>query len=245
MYLIYTSDLPVIDNIKVATFADDTALMASGRSIEESSSKLQEANNTITNWCKRWKIKLNEAKSVHVNFTLKKIENPPNVTLNNIVVPLENKAKYLGMTLDAKLHWKEHVKIKRKELDLKYRDLYWLIGRNSTLSISNKTLIYNQVLKPVWCYGIQIFGCAKATHLSSIQTFQNKVLRNVVNAPWYVRNSDIHRDLKVPFVKDEVRKCALRHRERLTNHVNVEASQLTRNQPITRRLNRILPSDLS
>ena len=115
LYLIYTSDLPELENIKVATFADDTSLMATGRDILESTSKLQEANDSISNWCKTWRIKLNETKSVHVNFTLKKIENPPNVTLNNITVPLENKAKYLGMTLDTKLRWKEHVKIKRKE----------------------------------------------------------------------------------------------------------------------------------
>lgn len=244
LYLVYTSDLPEMENIKVATFADDTALMATGRNIEESTSKLQEANNSITNWCKSWKIKLNETKSVHVNFTLKKIENPPNVTLNNIEVPLENKAKYLGMTLDTKLRWKEHVKIKRKELDLKYSNLYWLIGRNSALSLYNKTLIYNQVLKPVWIYGIQIYGCAKAAHLNSIQTFQNKVLRNIVDAPWYVRNSDIHRDLKIPLVKDEIQKYARKHIVRLSQHVNVEAQQLIGSQATIRRLRRVIPSDL-
>lgn len=244
LYLIYTSDLPEIEDIKVATFADDTSLMATGRNIVESSTKLQEANYSISNWCKSWKIKLNESKSVHVNFTLKKIENPPNITLNNIEVPLENKAKYLGMTLDTKLRWKEHVKIKIKELDLKYRDLYWLIGRNSLLSIQNKILIYNQILKPVWSYGIQIWGCAKQVHLNSLQKFQNKVLRNIVNAPWYVRNSDIHRDLKIPFVKEVIQKYARKHRERLSQHVNDEASRLIRNQPISRRLRRVIPTDL-
>lgn len=244
LYLIYTSDLPVLENIKVATFADDTALMATGRDILESTSKLQIANNSISNWCKSWKIKLNETKSVHVNFTLKKIENQPNVTLNNIQVPIDNKAKYLGMTLDTKLRWKEHVKIKRKELDLKYRELYWLIGRGSTLSIYNKILIYNQILKPIWIYGIQIWGCAKQVHINSIQTFQNKVLRNIVNAPWYVRNTDIHRDLKIPFVRDEIGKFARKHRDRLTQHVNAEAFQLLRDQPTFRRLNRVIPLDL-
>lgn len=245
LYLIYTSDIPVMEDIKVATFADDTSLMATGRDIAESTAKLQQANNSISKWCKSWKIKLNETKSVHVNFTLRNIENPPVVTLNNIVVPIENKAKYLGMTLDTKLHWKEHIKIKRKELDIKYRDLYWLIGRNSTLSNQNKILVYNQVLKPVWVYGIQISGCAKQAHLNSYQTFQNKVLRNIVNAPWYVRNSDLHRDLKIPLVEEVIRKHALKHRERLTQHVNTEASRLVRNQFTIRRLRRIIPADLS
>ena len=85
LYLIYTSNIPVLNNVKVATFADDTALLATGKNINESTSKLQEANNSISNWCKTWKIKLNETKSVHVNFTLKNIESQPHVTLNNII----------------------------------------------------------------------------------------------------------------------------------------------------------------
>ena len=244
LYLIYTSDLPVMENIKVATFADDTALMATGRNLIESTSKLQEANDSISNWCKSWKMKLNETKSVHVNFTQKRFVTQPRVKLNDIEVPHDNKAKYLGMTLDAKLNWKEHFKIKKKELELKYRDLYWLIGRNSSLSIYNKILIYNQILKPIWCYGIQISGCAKQSNLNIIQTFQNKVLRDIVNAPWYIRNSDLHRDLKVPQVTEEIRKYARKHKERLSQHVNAEASRLIRNQPNIRRLRRVIPTDL-
>lgn len=244
LYLIYTSDLPVMGNIKVATFADDTALIATGKIIIESTSKLQQSLDSISNWCGSWKIKLNETKSVHVNFTHKKIDTQSRVKLNNIEVPLDDKAKYLGMTLDAKLNWKEHFKIKKRELELKYKDLYWLIGRNSTLTIYNKILLYNQILKPVWCYGIQISGCAKQANRNTIQTFQNKVLRNIVDAPWYIRNSDLHRDLKIPEVKDEIHKFARKHKERLKNHVNLEASQLIRNRPILRRLRRVLPTDL-
>ena len=41
--------------------------------------------------------------------------------LHHQVVPYENTAKYLGMTLDAKLGWKPHVKKKQKDLTLKYK----------------------------------------------------------------------------------------------------------------------------
>ena len=126
--------------------------LAIGQTVEEATNKLQHASEEIHQWTKRWKIKLNELKSAHVNFTNKPLVNPPPIILNNVMVPYENSAKYLGMTLDVKLKWKEHVKKKRKELDLKYRQLYWLIGRRSKLSIDNKILIYNQILKPIWLY---------------------------------------------------------------------------------------------
>ena len=55
--------------------------------------------------------KNNETKSVHIDLTNKRIEHKPIYT-NHQVVPYENTAKYLGMTLDAKLRWKPHVKEK-------------------------------------------------------------------------------------------------------------------------------------
>jgi hypothetical protein len=60
---------------------------------------------------REWRI--NETKSVHIDFTNKRIEHKP-IYINNHAVPYENTAKYLGMTLDAKLRWKLHVKKKRK-----------------------------------------------------------------------------------------------------------------------------------
>jgi hypothetical protein len=50
---------------------------------------------------------------------------------------------------------------------------------------------------PVWTYGIQLWGCAAQSTISVIQPFQNKVLRDTVNAPWYIRNTDLHRDLNM------------------------------------------------
>lgn len=243
LYLLYTSDLPELENNTVATFADDTAILAVGNSNEESTEKLQAAITQIHNWTKRWRIKLNESKSVHINFTNRRLEHIP-VIINNQIVPYANTAKYLGMTLDTKLRWKAHVKKKRDELGLKYRKMYWLMGRNSSLSIYNKLLLYKQILKPVWTYGIQLWGCTKKSNLETIQRFQNKVLRNIVDAPWYIRNSDLHRDLEVEPVTCEIQKFARKHEERLHNHENVEAIQLLDNRNIVRRLKRTKPFEL-
>ncbi len=124
--------------------------------------------------------------------------------------------------------------------------MYWLIGKNLSLSIYNKVLLYKQILKPVWTYGIQLWGCTKPSNIQIIQNFQNKVLRNIVNAPWYIRNSDIHRDLKVEDVATEIKKFARSHEKRLHNHVNVEAIQLLdTTTDIPRRLKRTKPFELT
>lgn len=189
----------------MVTFADDTAIIAVGDEAEVAANKLQKAINDVCDWTNKWRIKLNEAKSVHINFTNKKI-NVVHVHINGKEVPYANTAKYLGMTLDAKLKWKEHVKKKKEELNIKLRKMQWLMGRNSQLSIDNKLLLYQQVLKPIWTYGIQLWGCTKKTNLQMIQTFQNKVLRSITNAPWYIRNDNLHRDLKIEYVNEIIKK---------------------------------------
>jgi hypothetical protein len=207
LYLIYTSDIPQPVGTTVATFADDTAILAVGAGVEEATEKLQHAADSVNNWTKQWLIKLNANKSKHVNFTNQHCRYLP-VTMNGKTIPSSQTAKYLGMTLDAKLRWKVHVKTKREELRIKYRQMYWLLGRRSALSLHNKLVLYTQMLKPVWTYGIQLWGCAAQSTIAVIQRFQNQVLRGIVKAPWYIRNVDLHQDLNVEMVSAAIRRFA-------------------------------------
>jgi len=75
------------------------------------------------------------------------------------------------MTLDVELRWKPHVKKKQEELTLKYRKMYLLMGRYSALSVY-KLMLYQQVLKPVWTYGIQLWGCTSQSNRNIIQRFR-------------------------------------------------------------------------
>ena len=69
LYILYTNDIPYDENATIATFADDTALLAVDENVHEATFKIQRAINKIHEWTKRWRIKLNEAKSTHINFT--------------------------------------------------------------------------------------------------------------------------------------------------------------------------------
>jgi len=244
LYLLFTCDLPQTSGVTSATFADDTANLAVGETVEISTNKLKVSCDQIGEWTDTWRIKLNDLKAVHINFTYKKIQDHPRLSMHDVVVPYHNSAKYLGMNLDAKVKWNEHTKIKKTELGIRYRQLYWLMGRNSKVSIYNKMLLYNQVLKPIWVYGIQLWGCAAQCHIDSIQRFQNKVLRNAVNAPWYIRNNDLHKDLGIPMVHEVIEQMALKHQSKLTVHINEEATQLLNTTNLTRRLKRKKPLDL-
>jgi len=48
------------------------------------------------------------------------------------------------------------------------------------------------------------------SNVEILQRFQNKYLRIIVNAPWYV-NDTLHHDLDVPHVRDEIRGLSQRY----------------------------------
>jgi len=122
--------------------------------------------------------------------------------------------------VDKRLTRKDHVKTKRKQLYLKTREMYWLIVNHSPLSLENKLLIYKTVLKPVWTYGIELWGCASKSNIALIQRYQSKLLRTITNAPWYVSNHTLHSDVKVPYVHTVFRERTATHRAALDSHPN-------------------------
>lgn len=81
-------------------------------------------------------------------------------------------------------------------------------------------------------------GCVKTSNTEIIQGFQNKVLRNTVNPPWYIQNEDLHRDLQIETVAGKIKKMARKHEVQLHDHLNIEAIQVLDNSEVIWRLKR-------
>jgi hypothetical protein len=111
------------------------------------------------------------------------------------------------------------------------------------LSTSNKLLIYKTILKPIWTYGIQLWGTACTSNIEILERFQSKGLRMIVDAPWYVPNSVIRRDLQTPTVKEEIHRYNSQYSVRLSAYPNDLVVNLME-LPDNGRLRRHLPNDL-
>jgi len=243
LYLIFTADLPTTDHTNIATFADDTGLLAVHSDPIIASQHLQLHLDILQAWFDTWKIKINQAKSVHVTFTTTRAI-CPQVTMNNVPIPMQTEVKYLGLHLDQRLTWTTHIKTKLLHLNLKLRSMYWLLGRKSKLSLANKLLLYECVLKPVWTYGIQLWGCAKPSHTQIIQRLQSKILRFITGEPWYVSNFTLHSDLHIPFVSKETSRLSQLYHHRLAGHHKALVTELATLPPIAGRLKTRWPTDL-
>jgi hypothetical protein len=153
-YLLCTSDIPTTAETTIGTFAD-TILLSSHEHPETASEQLRHHLNLLDLWAKKWKIKINESKSTQITFALKGGQCPP-VFMNNAIIPESASVRYLGIQLDKKLNWKEHIVTKRKHIDVITKKLDRLLGRKSHLNLENKILLYKVAIKPIWTYGIEL-----------------------------------------------------------------------------------------
>jgi hypothetical protein len=122
--------------------------------------------------------------------------------------------------------------------------MYWILGRTLELSVANKLLLYKTLLKPIWIYGIPLWGTACHSNIETLQRFQNKALRTFVNAPWYIPNSLLRTDLQMPTVRDEIMKFSTNYRAKLFTHPN-ELTSILLDEQGPGRLKSFRPTDFS
>jgi hypothetical protein len=157
---------------------------------------------------------------------------------------MKSEVTYLGLHLDQRLTWQAQIKAKRQQLNLRVKKYYSLIGRTSQLSAEDKLLLYKTILKPIWTYGIELWGCSKPSNTKILQAFQSKTLRLITNAPWYVNNQTLHTELSIPYINEVITTAVKKSRDRNLNHHNPLLANLY-NRPLgNRQLRRYWPEDL-
>jgi murein L,D-transpeptidase YcbB/YkuD len=118
-----------------------------------------------------------------------------------------------------------------------YRGRLW---RQTVFLMAKRNFI---ILKPIWTYGIPLWGTASQSNNEILQRLQNKILRMVTNAPWYVPNHVIHTDLQIPTVRDEITRLSTNSTAKIEVHPNSLTNNLfEKNGP--GRLRRYSPLDL-
>ena len=172
LFLVYINDLPsYIGNIsKIAIFADDTSIVKAG---PRNQCFLQTDSDRINNWFCYNKLSLIISKCEVVNFG---IGIPNDLTLNNEKLPKRNSCKYLGVHLDKKLRFHDHIEHIVTKLNkfsgmiYKVRDIY---------PIKCLLMFYNSFAKSIISYGILTYGSAAKSNLYNIEKAQRRILRAI------------------------------------------------------------------
>jgi len=103
LYNIFASGHPSTPNTSVADYADDNVLISINNSPILASINLQTHLNGMEKWFTKWRLKVNQNKSVHTTFTLR--HTPcPDVVLYGIPIPLSESQvsrPYFGSKINA------------------------------------------------------------------------------------------------------------------------------------------------
>jgi hypothetical protein len=86
-------------------------------------------------------------------------------------------------------------------------------------------------------------GHSFTSNIEIPERFQSKALSIIVDAPWYVPNDHIRRDLQMTSVKEEICRSSNQYCARITTHPNDQILTLME-IPDNRRLRRHVPNDL-
>lgn len=143
--------------------------------------------------------------SVRVGFALRPHGHAPTYR-DGKPIPVANSARYLGLHLYCKLNWHEHIKRKRKMLDLQLTKFNSLIRLESQISLTNKRLIYISIYRPSCSYGVEIWGTAAKTNREILERFQNRYTSAITGAPWSVSNNQLWEDLVTEPVRSFARE---------------------------------------
>ena len=158
LFLIYINDLPNRLKSNAKLFADDTSLFTIVKDKNESANILNNDLSLISRWAYDWKMLFNPdpKKPTHeVIFSRKKqSQSHPTISLNNIPVERASYQKHLGIILDEKLNFKQHVDnaiLKINKGISVIKKLRYSLPRKSLVTI------YKAFLRPLIDYGDIIY----------------------------------------------------------------------------------------
>ncbi len=180
LFLIYINDL--VYNLKCQSylFADDTSLFDSGETFYDSASRINEDLETISNWAKKWKIKINANKTEGLLISRTgRCYATPKILLNGCHVSFVTSHKHVGIWLNTKLDWKTHIENLASKANKRMgilRKFKYVLPRH----VLNQ--IYLSYIRPLMEYGGPLFINQDKADLEILDKIQIEAMHIVTGA---------------------------------------------------------------
>ena len=186
LFLVYINNLPQLQiSGKLFLFADDCAVLFVGKNWDSVVNQAQQDLSLIKTWLDQNILTLNIAKTkvmpislsnrTDPNFNgiyLHTCGNPSNRTCNCDKIELVDKFKYLGVVLDKRMNWSEHVTY--------LKIIVRLIGfkmLNGILNLVELKQAYFAYCQSLFLYGLIGLGGAGKTILEPLNVTQKSVIK--------------------------------------------------------------------
>lgn len=229
LFNIFINDITLPENCELAIYADDTALfcVVPSKKIKQVSSQLTSAVATVSNFFDRWKIKISASKTEFTVFTrstkmVQLLKDQPPV-LNGTKMSWKPSVTYLGVELDQRLSFKNHIqKVVSKAKSMR-STLFCLLKRANSIEKRTKVHIYKAYIRPIMTYACTTFANCPKTYFQRLQIEQNICLRAALNDNPKRKNrrtkiSTLHERARIPMIREYVDKLSTSFYERTESH---------------------------
>lgn len=217
LYILFTNDMPIptSNSIKLSLYADDTAFWMTCKNVKFIETKLQAYLDKISQWCLKWFIKINPAKTQLICFHHSHKQPQISLNLNNSLIQTSHTAKFLGITFDSKMTFKHHIKQIRQTMFRKSNILRSFTGRSWGTHTEYLINIFKAWVLPNIEYGCTAFLPVTTNHLGKIQVIQNAVIRAAYRLPIYTPLKDLHEVADLPTIREHI----LHHSKKSFNRI--------------------------
>ena len=219
LFLVYVNDLPRNLKSTVKLYAYDVSLFSVVENPIISADELNHDLRKISEWAYNWKMSFHPDRlkqAIEVLFSRKrKIVDHPDLIFNGNKLTRSNSQKHLGMILDQKLNFNDHITVKlsqARKLVGSLRKLYYLIPRKFLMTIYKSFIrlhldfgdfIYDRPNNDSFCDRIEsiqynaalaITGCIKGT--SKDRLYSEVGLESLKRRRWYRRLTTFYKIFK-------------------------------------------------
>lgn len=218
LYTVYTNDMPCIQGVNAALYADDTAYYFRSPNRGFAVRRLQQQLDELEPWLEKWRIQVNGEKSVAVIFQpsySRGRQHEQQLQICGKSVPYRDSAKYLGVILDRRLTLIEHARSVVMRAKAARAVLYPVLNSRSPIPVSIRLLIFRLYVLPILTYAFPAWGALLVSECwrKKIEAVQNIALRTIFGAPWFVRNDVLRNDAEFLTVRQQGRKLSARFYE--------------------------------
>ena len=186
LFLFFINDLPNISNIFTPVlYADDTTLSFKCHSIPQALILCNQELHKFYNWAVANKLSINFDidKTYFMIHTFRNLDlSELNLNFGNNILPKSNASKFLGVIVDEKLKFDNHIDLISKKISKSIGIIYKL----SQLKMPHKVLkqLYYNLIYSYLNYNVCCYASTYDSHLNKLFLLQKRAIRIINNAPF-------------------------------------------------------------
>lgn len=223
LFALYINDIVnILRHCSCHLFADDTVLYIEGEDVDEVIKLLNEDLLLVSKWLEANKLKLNVSKTVGMCLGSTKLykqfsNSREKVKVDEVHVHFQECVKYLGVMIDRKLSFNDHLDYVCKKIS---RRLGLLTRLSNSVSLFARLTVFNTTILPYFHYCATVMYMLNKGDIDKLQKLQNRCMRTILKCSKYTPIREMLNKLQWMCVSDFIEyKCLIFLHKLLNGHL--------------------------